>query len=601
MLDTLRKSYHLAGHTPRSRWVVLLVLAIIVSVVEAIGAVMIFSLLSLVASPDTRASSPVSKVLHDIAPSLDERGLLVASIIVIAAFFISRAGILTAQSYLQNRIMQNAGVVLSTRLLRGYLALPYSLHLQRNSSELVRNVFSSVADVTGYAWIPGLGLVSDGLTVLAMAVVLLVTAPLPTLMTIVVLGPTVLALVKVVQPRLRRLGVISQDTAGATFQSLHQSFEGLRDIKLLGRERYFETVFSRGRASYARAQYGRAVLVDIPRVALETTLMLFILGFLLVTAVPDEGANTDALAVLGLFGYAVIRLLPSINRTVANVNSIRFGAAAVNDLHADIELIDSLEGTDHAPVDPLPFEHDIVFDDVSFSYPGTDGAALEHDSLRIERGESIGVVGSTGAGKSTMLDLLVGLLHPTTGRVLVDGHDVRESSRAWHLRLGVVPQTLFLVDDTLRRNIALGAEDVEIDEARLQAAVATAQLRDFVETLPEELETVVGERGVRLSGGQRQRIAIARALYRDPSVLVFDEGTSALDMLTEKNLVAALANVARNRTMIVVAHRLATVRACDRIIVLEHGRVVDDGTYDDLLARSSTFRELASGARDGAT
>jgi ABC-type multidrug transport system fused ATPase/permease subunit len=234
-----------------------------------------------------------------------------------------------------------------------------------------------------------------------------------------------------------------------------------------------------------------------------------------------------------------------------------------------------------------------VVDKVSYHYPNHERLVLDHVSVAIDRGTSLGVVGSTGAGKSTLIDLVLGLLSPTSGTISVDGIDVFANRIAWQRRLGVVSQSVFLLDDTLRRNVAFGLPDGDIDDQRVAEAIDAAHLGDFVESLPEGVETVVGERGARLSGGQRQRVAIARALYRRPEVIVFDEGTSALDNLTESAIMSALEALHGDRTLIIVAHRLTTVRRCDQIVLLENGRVIDTGTYDDLVERSASFRRMA--------
>ena len=279
-------------------------------------------------------------------------------------------------------------------------------------------------------------------------------------------------------------------------------------------------------------------LIQLPRLVIETSLIWFVLGFFAVTVA--MGSTTQgALSILGLFAYAGLRLQPSLQKIAAGFNSLKFSTAPTADMYRDLQMIEE-NSAKGEPAGLFPFEREISLRDVSFSYQGTQSEAVAGINLTIRRGEQIGICGPTGGGKTTLADLITGLLSPSTGRVTVDGRDIATDTRGWQRNLGVVPQMIFIIDDSLCRNIALGVADSEIDERAVREAVGLAQLDDFVESLPEGLETLVGERGVRISGGERQRIAIARALYRRPQVLIFDEGTSALDNATEQELMRSL-------------------------------------------------------------
>ncbi len=353
---------------------------------------------------------------------------------------------------------------------------------------------------------------------------------------------------------------------------------GYRDITVLGRQDHFLASYRTARRGIARARYLRATLSDLPRVSIETVVVGLIAAFLIIsTRTQDDSAGS--LAVLGLFAYAALRIMPALNKVVNNLNLIRFGRAAVDDVQADLALpvpdVDDGAGR-------LGFNQELALQQVSFRYPGADQPTLLDLDLMIRKGESIGIVGATGAGKSTLVDLIVGLSIATSGSITVDGVDLTGRAPAWQRNIGMVSQQVFLLDDTLRRNIALGLPDDRIDEVRIREAVGLAQLDDFVASLPDSLDTMVGERGIRVSGGQRQRVAIARALYGRPSVLIFDEGTSALDNLTEAMLIEALAGLREDHTIITVAHRLSTVQDYDRIVFMRDGRIDDIGTFVEL-------------------
>src|SRR5262249_14609709 len=337
-----------------------------------------------------------------------------------------------------------------------------------------------------------------------------------------------------------------------------------------------------------------ATLDVVPRLVVESA---FVCGALLVvillTLQGKQGA--DVLPLLGLYAYAGFRIIPSANRILWKTIEIRYGTTAVQQLYADYMIIarHATDACDAAADESLPFTDRIVVEGLSYTYTGTHTPALHDVYLTIRRGESIGIVGPTGAGKSTLVDILIGLLPPSCGRITVDSVVLHQRLRSWQHQIGYVPQTIFLADDSLRRNIALGLPDDDIDDTKVQAAVRRAQLEAFVASLPDGLHTFVGERGVRLSGGERQRVGIARALYHEPEVLVFDEATSALDSRTESEVIQAIEALHGVKTIIMIAHRLSTVRHCDRLVLLQGGRVATCGSYDELLERSADFRAMA--------
>ena len=580
----------------RARWAGLVLMALVVGAFEAVGAVLIYLMLRLVAEPGAELSVPLLGDLNAAFPGLDSAALITAAALSIAAFFLVRAGVVVGQAYLQGRVAERTGLRLASRLLRGYLAMPYPFHVRRNSAELLRNVVESAHEVMAAVLVPVVKLISETLIILALGVVLLMTAPLALAVAAIVFAPVVLVLLRVVQPRLAALGRTSHELAETTLKSVQQGLHGFRDVKVLGRERYFHDRFYGAREGIARAQYLRRTLDEVPRVTLETAMVLFVAVALLVALQADQSPQ-ESLAVLGLFGYAALRILPSLNRLVMQLNAIRFGGAAASKVYEELGVIEAERGrpAEMAPAaeDRLPLRHQIRVEGVRFRYEGSDTDALSGIDLAIRRGESIGLAGASGAGKTTLVDVILGLLPPASGQVTVDGTDIQTCLPAWHRSLGVVPQSVYLVDDTLRRNIALGLEDREIDEERVTDAVRLAQLTSFVRALPRGLDTEVGERGVRVSGGQRQRVAIARALYRQPDTLIFDEGTSALDNLTEAELIAELEGLRGEHTLIIVAHRLTTVRRCDRVVLMDAGRIVANGPYDELLEHSPEFQNLA--------
>jgi ATP-binding cassette, subfamily B, bacterial PglK len=593
MIETVRRTFHLMARERRSRWWLLVALATFASVLEMVGAVLVYVLLGLVADPSGEIDLPLLGDIRGLFQGVDESSLLLAVAGLMAAFFIFRAAAQVFVTYVQNRVAHNAGARLANRLAVGYLYLPYAFHLQRNSSDIVRNANQSILGLISQAVLPMIHVAADSILALGLLTVMLVVSPLATALAVTVVGGAAVLLLFFVQPRLKLQGRAYHAAHGATMRALYQPLNGVRDIKVLGREAYFGEVYRRSRDRLARTMYLRGTLTDMPRHVIELALIGFMLAFFAL-AVVTGAAQEEVLSTLGLFAYAGLRLQPSLFRIVKGLNELKFANAPIEDIHADLLLVEeATRAVDAGEV--LPFDSELRLEGVSFSYEGTDEIAISDVNLCIPAGEVVGICGPTGGGKTTLVDLMTGLLVPTGGLITVDGVDLAGHERAWQRNLGVVPQMVFLTDDTLRRNIAFGVPDHEIDDRALTTAVDLAQLRSFVDKLPDGLDSEVGERGVRISGGQRQRIAIARALYRGAKVLVLDEGTSALDNATEQQFMQALDALRQDRTILMVAHRLSTVRDCDQIIYVEDGRVAGVGTYESLSRDNAGFRSLAGG------
>lgn len=592
VLETLRRAMAFLPPNRRGRWLAVILLAALESGMEAVAALLLFALLSLLTANSTDVTVPGVGNLHTLFPHSSEAHVVLIVAFVTGVFFGVKAFVALVLSYTKNRTAYRTGVDLSTRLFRAYDRMPYEGYLMRNSAEMIRNAHDSVNAVVTFVFLPIFQLFSESLVIIAMALVLLVTEPDVSAAVIVLLTALVVTMLKVVQPRFAAIGLENNEASNQSYRALNQSFQGFRDMLLLGRQRYFERLFLVSKQRAARAQTTREFLLDVPRIVLEAvTIVSLVVGISFV--VKDGRSTSHALAVIALFAYAALRVTPSLNRIATATNGLKFGRAAVDSISKDLAELPAIsDDVETEGVVPLPLENEIALTNVNFRYPGAQRDAISNVDMRIRAGEFVGFVGATGAGKTTLLDIVLGLLRPTTGSVTVDAVDISEHLREWHRSLGTVPQTVFLTDDTLRNNIAFGNDEHEIDESRLMEAVSLSQLDSTVAGLPEGLNTFVGERGIRLSGGQRQRVAIARALYLQPKMLVFDEGTSALDNLTEAELMRELQLLRGERTILVIAHRLTTVVGCDRIVLLEDGRIVDVGTYDYLIAHSSQFREM---------
>jgi ATP-binding cassette, subfamily B, bacterial PglK len=593
--QAVRQTLQLLGRKGRGRWVLLVLLALVVAGFEAIGALLIYVMMGLISGETAELSLPLLGDVTNVFPNTSIRNLQLGAAALVTGFFALRAVVLIGELYVQARMVHNACARLSNHLVRGYLAVPYLDHTRMNSSELVRNAFDSVQSLSRQVLKPAVEVVAETVLLLTLTAVLLVVTPQATLIALAVLGPSVWLLLTFVQPRLKRLGQRSQASRRGTLLAMQQALGGLRDIRLLGREREFARSFARERDVMARTDYLKTALAELPRVMIETALVVVIAIVFVLAVLAGDGAG-KVVSTLGVFGYAGLRLQPSLRKLVQGLNNVRFGSAVIDDLLEDRARVDAALDARREAVAGAdagrPLARSIELRDVTFSYGAEGVPALRGVDLTIRRGEFLGICGPTGGGKSTLVDLIAGLLEPTTGQVLVDGQPLGPYPTWWYAQLGVVSQSVYLIDASLRQNIAFGREEA-VDEDLLQRSIDRAQLREVIAALPDGLDTIVGERGVRLSGGQRQRVAIARALYREPSVIIFDEGTSALDGATEAALVAAVDELKAGRTLISVAHRISTVRSADRIIVIGGGRIVDEGTHDELLRRSALFRGLA--------
>lgn len=591
MREIVRQCLAMLPPAQRRRWLLIPLLGVVTGVAEAGAAALVFALIGVIADPQALTRTTTGAWLAHYLPQRDGDALVIQLTLMVAVYHVSKNLLLAGAQHLRHRIVGESSAALACQMLYGYLLAPYPFHFRRDSAELIRNTTFSVNAV--FIALSALATIGSELLIGAgIIVVLLVAAPLVTLGAGAVLGLLVVILLRTTRQMARRAGSGEHALSREMLQTLQQALSAIKEIKALGREDFFYRAYVEQQQARLSLGHLGVTLETLPPLIIET---VFVCGALLVVVLitaAGEGGRAG-LPLLGLFAYAGFRIVPLANRISWRLNEVRAREAAIRDLHDDYMLVTHAAWPEHDGDAALHLEREIALEDVAYTYPGAETPALRGVSLTVRRGESLGIVGPTGAGKSTLIDLIVGLLPPSLGHVRIDDTDLAGRGRAWRRHVGYVPQAIVLLDDTVRRNVALGIADREIDDARVRAALRVAQLESTIAALPQGLDTPVGERGVRLAGGERQRLGVARALYNDPEVLVLDEATAALDTATEAAVADALRALRGTKTVLLIAHRLSTVRACDRIAVIAEGRLVDCGTYDELLARSDMFRRLA--------
>lgn len=559
---------------PRSRIKqipLVLVGMVIAAAFEVLSVGMVIPLIGIISDGDYI----VTEYIESAIPSLNSQNILLLSITLFAIIYVVKGFYLSGLAWLIGRYSYAVKADVSNDLMLKYLTAPYEFHLQKNSAQLIRNLTIEANQLVQYAINPFLLILTESVVIISFGIFLMVIEPIGT--PIIMLLLVILSFVyhQLIGEYTNSLGKVRRHADGMLIQKSQEALGGIKDVKVLGKEQQFLNQFRFYNQISSDVSSKKHMLNQTPRVYLETmgVLIFLILIYLLIFKGDDFG---QAVQKLGVFALAAFRLLPSANRLLSAINSLRFADPVIKSLNDQLKLntlIATYEPIVNTNTAHFAFERKIKIDNLCYQYPGTHELALADIKFTIAKGESIGIIGKSGTGKSTLSDAFLGLLKPSAGTICVDGVDIYQDIKSWQSLIGYVQQDIFLLDDSVRRNIAFGEIDNEIDTNRINNAIAEAHLDDFIASLPAGIDTIIGERGVRLSGGQKQRIGIARALYRNTPILVFDEATSALDNETEAEIVSAIKSFKGVRTIIVIAHRLSTIKHCDRVIELQKGRI----------------------------
>jgi ABC-type multidrug transport system fused ATPase/permease subunit len=585
VIECLRRTWSIMDRELRLRAAVLLAWMIFGAGCEMAGVGLVVPVLAIIGEEGWEARYPLAAGVTSAIGVESREQLVLLALMALVAVYAVKTAVVIWLTHLQSRFVYGAEKRFSCLLFDFYLRREWAFHLMHNSSELIRNVRSETATFS-HVMMGMLNLAADLIVLVALVGLLLAVEPLAAICTGVLALGFGAAFQTIVRPKLERWGDIRYEFEEVRFRHLQQGFGAIREVHLLGRQAFFNDSFRDATGRQLHALQRLTVVQQVPRLGLELMAVtaLVVISALMVARGRDLG---DLLPILAMFAAASIKILPCASRIIAALSQIQYAAPSVRIVEKEVRIA----STQRRPAFDASVGKiragSIEIRGLGFRYEDSPRDAVKDIDLTIPQGAMVGFIGSSGSGKSTLMDLMLGLLAPTRGSILVGGSDIRTDMRGWQRQVGYVPQSIFLTDDSLLKNVAFGVPEHDIDLARVEQAIAAARLSDFVATLPEGLNTTVGERGVRLSGGQRQRIGIARALYADPPVLVLDEATSALDGPTEREVMDAVLTLHGTKTIIIVAHRLSTVESCDVIWKLDDGRVVAQGDFRQVMNAST--------------
>jgi ABC-type multidrug transport system fused ATPase/permease subunit len=588
-----KKIYRILSRSERKKAGLLIVLSIFMAGMDMVGVASIMPFMALLANPLILEENEILKELYIIMnvgnPESFRLFLGFTVFILLLLSIVTKALI----SFFQLRFVMSCEMSVSRRLVEGYLYQPYSWFLNKNSSEMGARILTDVQTMIVNGLIPAITLLSQSLVAFAFLALLLYVDPTLAITVGLFLGAIYGIIFKMVSRKLSLIGVERQKKNIERWYALSEAFGGIKEIKLIGLEKIYLTRFFEPARVYAKHQISVSIISQFPRYLMEIVIyggMLLIVLYLTAT----RGGFAEAIPIISLYAFVGLRLMSALQQIYGSITQVRSAIPVLDYLYQDLSNLKPVQYSNNS--NSIDLQSKISLKDISYTYPEAHKQTLKDISLTIDAGTKIGVVGSTGSGKTTLVDLIIGLLDAQYGTMTIDDIVIQEhNKREWQRIIGYVPQNIYLADDTVKANIAFGIDSKEIDQEAVERASKLANLHDFiVSSLPNKYETFVGERGVRLSGGQRQRIGLARALYHGPKLLVLDEATSALDNITERIVMQSIENLGNDITIIIIAHRLSTVRNCDKIFLLESGELKNHGTYEQLKNTDHIFQKMNS-------
>lgn len=581
MNKILKKLMVLLDQRQKRIMILLVIMMLIGAVLETAGVGMVIPVMQMVLDEKAVAKNKYLQVLCDILHIAhdDNRTLIIVTMLALIMIFVLKNIFLFFQQKAQFKFVYTNQFATSRRMMINFMQRPYEYYLNADTSVIQRSITSDVNNMYGLI-LSLLQLFSEGIVFVCLVGVSFVTDIWMTITVTVVLVAALVVIMCVLKPIMKKAGEENQDYYSGLYKWIDQSVMGVKEIKIANKENYFINEYAKCGAGYVNAVQRYNLYNATPRLLIETLAiagMIFYMMFQLVRGT----AVTDIMPQVMALGVAAMRLIPCANRINNHLTSISyfepFFMGVSDNLQEEIrdESINYDESAyrKKVEVEKLNIEEKIELKDIVYKYPNTEVFIFDHANMEIPIGQAVGIVGTSGAGKTTVVDILLGLLRVQQGQILADGVEVREHYQSWLKNIGYIPQTIFMIDSTIRKNVAFGFADEDIDDEKVWRALKEAQLDEFVKGLPEGLDTSIGERGIRISGGQRQRIGIARALFEDPEVLVLDEATSALDNETEAAIMDSINRLHGKKTLVIIAHRLQTIEKCDMVYRVEHGKV----------------------------
>lgn len=576
MLQIYKKMMLLLDKKQKRTMVGIVFMMLIGAVLEALGISVIVPVVQVIMDEQALEKYSYLRSIYDFLGMTSQNQFMMAVLGAMAVIFALKNIYLYVQQKVLCHFVYTNQFSTSERMMKNYLHKDYEFYLNADTAVVQRTITSDVNNM--YALIlNSLQLISETIVFVIIAVVLIVSDWKMTLVISLMLGITLLLINKAIKPVMRKAGKDNQDYYSGLFKLISQTIMGIKEVKVTTREQYFIDEYVKCGKGYVDAVQKYTLLNSIPRLLIETVCISGTVVYMIVL-IATGTPIVDMLQTLTVFAAAVVRLMPCATRINTYLNNIAyfepFLMGVSNNLQDEINHPDLKVAFAEESQKKMPVKKAITLKDITYAYPNTDKLIFDHADMEIPIGKAVGIVGTTGAGKSTVVDILLGLLKMQGGNVYADGVDINSDYYGWLKNVGYIPQMIFMLDDTIRRNVAFGVADENISEERIWEVLKEAQLDEFIKTLPEGLDTSIGERGIRLSGGQRQRIGIARSLYNDPDVLIMDEATSALDNDTEAAIIESINRLHGKKTLVIIAHRLQTIENCDMIYRVEDGKVV---------------------------
>lgn len=574
-MNILNKINYIFDRKQKIKLIVLLFMILVGSLLELLGVSAILPLIDVAIKPEIIEENQIYRMVADSFNLVTANDFILFFSLILALLYIIKNLYLIYYKNYQFKFTYNLSRSLSLRLMNCYLQQDYLFHVAHNVAELQRNITTDVRQFVSTVSTV-INLVVEACTCVLLVTLLLIADFTTTILIMVLLSISLLFYWGMSKKLQLKYGVEARGAEAILNKWLLQAFGGIKEIKVMNREQFFLDNYDNAYQKNISANKKYNLVSLVPKYIMETILICTLLLAMSIRIL--QGADIkEFVSVLSVLGISAIRMLPSFNRITEYISTIMFNKSGVDNVFKDMKEIEKLEKKNllqNRDIKKLNLERNIKVRDLAFAYPNTCKNIFDGASLTIEKNTSIAFVGSSGAGKTTLADIIIGVLEPKAGQVLVDGKDVFRHLDAWHKTIGYIPQMIYLMDDTLRANIVFGVREEEIDDNQVWKALERAELADFVKELPDGIYTKIGDRGVRLSGGQRQRVGIARALYAEPDVLILDEATSALDNETEASVMESIESLHGQTTLIIIAHRLSTIQNCDEIYSVENGKII---------------------------